>query len=186
MLIRIMWCKEREDNIKKMLSSLPKETEVIWDTDHNSCHTLQRVVDSNEAILIMEDDIELCKDFYNKALKEIEQRPNEFIMFYSCWIIEATEAKRKEMWQKYPNVAVTTQAFYLPAWLGKELKEFAKTNISCNKHRYSMGIAVFLNNKWIEKYLVLPSLVQHIWKESIIPWISHRHQSKTYKYDLDN
>ena len=70
MLIRIMACKEREDNIKKMLSSLPKETEVIWDTDHNPCHTLQRVVNSDNSILVMEDDIELCKDFYEKAKKE--------------------------------------------------------------------------------------------------------------------
>jgi hypothetical protein len=66
-----------------MLSSLPTETEVIWDTDHNPCHTLQRVVDSDESMLVMEDDIELCKDFYEKAKSEIEQRPDSFIMFYS-------------------------------------------------------------------------------------------------------
>ena len=52
-----MACKEREDNVEKMLSSLPKETEVVWDIDHNPCHTLCRVVDSDESMLVMEDDI---------------------------------------------------------------------------------------------------------------------------------
>ena len=182
MLIRIMWCKEREDNIKKMLSSLPKETEVIWDTDHNSCHTLQRVVDSNEDILILEDDIELCKDFYNKALKEIEKRKDTVIMFY-CAVIEEIEKRREKRDVEYHRPNIFTQAFYLPAWLGKELKEFIKTDEYCNKHRYSIGINKFLKNKWIKRYIVLPSLVQHIWKESIIPWISRRHKSLTYKYD---
>jgi GR25 family glycosyltransferase involved in LPS biosynthesis len=97
-----------------MLSSLPKETEVIWDTDHNSCHTLQRVVDSNEDMLIMEDDIELCKDFYNKALKEIEQRKDTLIMFY-CAVIEEIEKRRDKRDVEYYRPNIFTQAFYLPA-----------------------------------------------------------------------
>ena len=83
-----MACKEREDNVQKMLSSLPEETEVIYDNNKNACETLCRVLNSNEAMLVMEDDIELCKDFYKKALKEIKQRPNEFISFYSCYWVE--------------------------------------------------------------------------------------------------
>lgn len=31
MLIRIMGCKKREENINKMLEGLPKETQIIWD-----------------------------------------------------------------------------------------------------------------------------------------------------------
>jgi hypothetical protein len=96
MLIRIMACKEREDNINKMLSSLPPETECIWDTDHNPCHTLQRVVDSDESMLVMEDDIELCKNFYEKAKAEIDQRPDSFIMFYSAGAGDVIEAYNKE------------------------------------------------------------------------------------------
>jgi hypothetical protein len=84
MLIRIIACKEREDNINKMLSSLPKEATPIWDTDHNSCHTLCRTLDSDEAMLVMEDDIELCENFYKRVMKEINEHPNSFVMFYSC------------------------------------------------------------------------------------------------------
>jgi GR25 family glycosyltransferase involved in LPS biosynthesis len=98
-----------------MLLSLPSETEVIWDTDHNPCHTLQRVVDSDEPILIMEDDIELCKDFFNKAKAEIDKRPKVFTMFYSCNNGEKEEAENKKKGIPYDRPYVYTQAYYLPA-----------------------------------------------------------------------
>ena len=187
MLIRIMGCHEREDNINIMLSSLPKETEVIWDTDHNPCHTLQRVVDSDEPMLVMEDDIELCKNFYEKAMKEIEERPDEFVMFYSCKLWEIAEAERKKKWLPYGRPFVFTQAYYIPAWIGKKLSKFLETNKNANNHRWSIGINEFLVQEWIVRYLVQPSLVQHIAKESLnepnIPFKKLMHQSKSYRYE---
>lgn len=178
-----MGLKEREGNINKMLSSLPKETEVIRDEDYNSCHTLQRVVDSDESILIMEDDIELCKNFYQKALKEIEKTPDEVVMFYATkkWEEKCMEDIEQANWLPF----VYTQAFYLPPKLGKELRVFLMTNKEANRHRYSLGINKFLVKKWVKKRVILPTLVQHIWFQSIWepnkPWIMH--QSKTYVYD---
>ena len=161
MLIRIVACKEREDNISKMLSSLPKETTPIWDTDHNSCHTLCRTLDSDEAMLVMEDDIELCENFYKRAMKEIDEHPNSFVMFYSCKSWEIKEAENKANGLPYDRPFVYTQAFYL--WINE-----------------------FLVQEWIDRYLVQPSLVQHIWFNSI--WEKRgfvMHQSKTYKYEDD-
>jgi GR25 family glycosyltransferase involved in LPS biosynthesis len=187
MLIRIMWCHEREDNINKMLSSLPKETEVIWDTDHNPCHTLQRVVDSDDSMLVMEDDIELCKNFLEKATAEIEQRPDNFIMFYSCKWWEISEWIRKEKGLPFDRPYVYTQAYYIPKWIGKKLSKFLETNERANNHRWSVGINEFLVQEWIDRYLVQPSLVQHIWKESLNepdkPFERLMHQSVTYRYE---
>lgn len=183
MLIRIMACKEREDNINKMLSSLPSKTECIWDMDHNPCHTLQRVVDSNEAMLVMEDDIELCKNFYEKAIVEIRKRPKSFIMFYSAWAGDICEAHNKERWKPYNRPFVFTQAYYIPEWIGKKLKTFLEINRYANSHRWSVGINQFLVQEWIERYLVRPSLVQHIGTDSINePNKFPMHQSPTYKY----
>lgn len=170
-----------------MLSTLPEDTEVIWDTDHNPCHTLQRVVDSDESMLIMEDDIELCKDFFNKAKAEIEERPNSFIMFYSCRYWEEEEAKNKANWKPYNREYVFTQAYYLPAWLGKNLSKFLETNKFANNHRWSRWINQFLRQEKIDRYLVQPSLVQHIWSKSLnepgVPSQITFHQSKTYRYE---
>lgn len=187
MIIRIMACKEREDNINKMLSSLPKETEVIWDTDRNPCHTLQRVVDSDESMLVMEDDIELCKNFYEKAMAEIEQRPDSFIMFYSCKKWEIEEAENKKNGIPYSRPYVYTQAYYIPAWIWKNLSKYLENNYWANNHRWSIGINGFLTKNKIERYLVQPSLVQHIGKESLNepdkPFERLKHQSQTYKYE---
>lgn len=182
-----MACKEREENINKMLSSLPKETEIIWDTDHNPCHTLCRVLDSDEPMLVMEDDIELCKNFYEKATKEINDRPNSFIMFYSCKGWEEAEAIRKSRWLPFNRPYVYTQAYYMPAGIGKELSKFLETNKRANNHRWSDGINEYLVQEWIDRYLVQPSLVQHINLKSINepnkPTEIIMHQSKTYKYE---
>lgn len=187
MLVRIMGCHEREDNIKKMLSSLPNDTEVIWDIDHNPCHTLQRVVDSDEPMLVMEDDIELCKNFYEKTLKEIEQRPESFIMFYSCENGEVIEAENKKNWIPYNRPFVYTQAYYIPAGIGKKLSKFLETNKRANNHRWSRGINEFLKEEWINRYLVQPSLVQHIATDSLNepdkPFSILEHHSNTYRYE---
>ena len=184
MLVRIMACKEREDNINKMWSSLPENAEPIWDTDHNACHTLCRVLDSDEPMLVMEDDIELCKNFMDKAMKEIEGHPNSFVMFYSCKNGEKEEAWNKKNWKPYNRPFVYTQAYYVPAWIGKKLSKFLETNDRANNHRWSVGINQFLEQEWIDRYLVQPSLVQHISTESLLdPWMFTIHTSKTYKYE---
>lgn len=179
-----MACKEREDNINKMLSSLPPETECIWDTDHNPCHTLQRVVDSDESMLVMEDDIELCKNFYEKAKAEIDQRPDSFIMFYSAGAGDVIEAYNKEHWKPYNRPFVFTQAYYMPKGIGKKLSKFLETNPSAHHHRWSIWMCQFLFKEWVEMYLVRPSLVQHIGTESINePNKFKLRQSPTYKYE---
>lgn len=184
MLVRIMWCKEREENINKMLSTLPENTEVIWDRYHDACDTLCRVLDTDDSVLVMEDDIELCKWFYERALKEIEKRPNEFIMFYSCksWEIEET-------WPNYNRRYVFTQAYYVPAWLGKKAWEFLPKNYHATHRRWSIWLCQFLKKENVPRYLVKPSLVQHIWNNSILEpqlsWERPVHMSTTYKYDPD-
>jgi len=182
-----MACKEREDNINKMLSSLPPETECIWDTDHNPCHTLCRVVDSDESMLVMEDDIELCKDFYEKAKAEIEQRPDSFIMFYLSSRSEWPEIRNKENGRPYNRPFVSTQAYYIPAGIGKRLSKFLETNEKANNHRWSRWINEFLMKERIERYWTYPSLVQHIAKESLnepdMPFNIIMHQSGTYRYE---
>ena len=187
MLIRIMACKEREKNINKMLETLPDETEIIWDTDNNPCHTLCRVLDSDEPMLVMEDDLELCKNFYEKATKEINTRPGSFIMFYSCKAWEVKEAENKKNWKPYNRPYVYTQAYYVPMWIGKKLSEFLKTNKMANNHRWSIGINEYLVQEWIDRYLVQPSLVQHISTGSLNepnkPFEKLMHQSKTYRYE---
>ena len=186
MLKRIMACKEREDNVNKMLSSLGEGVEVIWDEDHNACHTLCRALNTDESVLFMEDDIELCKGFLEKAMKEIEEHPNDFVMFYACKNWEIEEAENKKKWIAYNRMFVFTQAFYMPAGVWKWLAEFLKDDFHANHCRYSIWINKYLMKNWIRRYLVLPALVQHIGNTSLLEpdkKTYKMHQSKTYKYE---
>ena len=186
MLIRIMACKEREEYVNNIISSLEgKDVEVIWDEKKDACDTLCRTLNSNEAMLVLEDDTELCKDFYEKAMAEIEVRPDAFIMFYSFWAWEMNEPKRKEEWKPYDKDWVYTQAYYVPAGIWEELAELLKDDYNANHCRYSIWINKFLVNKWIERYLVYPSLVQHISKSSLLePWAPRWiHHSHSYRYE---
>ena len=180
-----MWCKEREDNINKMLSSLGQPAEVIWDTDHNACHTLCRVLDSDEDMLVMEDDIELCKNFYEKAMKEIEERPDSFIMFYCMWRGEAQAPIHHAKWIPYDLGYVFTQAYYVPKWIGKNLTKFLESSYHANHKRWSIWINLFLKAKWIPRYIVYPSMVQHISTSSILEptAIFPIHHSESYRYE---
>lgn len=186
MLKRIMACKEREDNVNKLLSSLGEGVEVIWDEDRNACHTLCRALGTDESVLFMEDDIELCKDFLEKAMKEINEHPDEFVMFYSCKQWEIDEAENKKNGIPYCRPFVYTQAFYMPAGVGKWLVEFLKDDWHANHCRYSIGINKYLVENNIPRYLVLPALVQHIGNTSLLEpnkiWWK-MHQSKTYRYE---
>ena len=133
----------------------------------------------------MEDDIELCKNFYDKAIKEINERPNSFIMFYSMWHWDKMEAINREKWLPYNRKFVFTQAYYVPEWIWKKLSKFLETNHAANHRRWSIWINGFLVQEWIDRYLVYPSLVQHISKTSILEPNSLRkiHTSPSYKYE---
>ena len=119
--------------------------------------------------------------------KEINERPNSFIMFYSARRWEIAESENKINWLPFNREFVYTQAYYVPMWIGKKLSKFLETNKWANKHRWSKGINEYLVQEWIDRYLVQPSLVQHIAKESLnepeAPFKIIMHQSKTYKYE---
>lgn len=181
MLIRIMACKEREDNVNKMLSDLWAPAEVIRDEKHDANDTLCRMIDTNEPLIAMEDDIILCNGFLDKVLAEIEKRPDEFIMFYSFWTVE----KRHFEDSNYNWWFAITQAYYIPAWIGKDMAEFLRKDLFSNlkdEWRYDLWMYKFLVQKWIKMHLVKPSLCQHLWGTSLINNKTHiKHRSITYR-----
>ena len=184
MLIRIMWCKEREENINKMLEELPKKTEVIWDEKKDVIDTLCRALDTDEDVLIMEDDLELCTDFMKKVKKEIKKHPDCFIMFYWANIDDIINYPDEH----YNWPRVWTQAYYIP-WgrgIARAMAEYVKKDeYYTPKGRYSNPMSHCLVAMKVKRHLVKPSLCQHLWFGwSLIPWHQKcNHKSLTYKKD---
>lgn len=180
MLIRIMACKEREEQVNNILESLWAPAEVIWDEKHSANDTLCRMVDTDEPLIAMEDDIELCDWFLEKVMAEIEKRPESFIQFYSFWPVEGREYKDDE----YDWGFAITQAYYIPAWIGKKMAEYLRkdflSNIE-NDWRYDLWMYRFLKINNIKMHLYKPSLCQHLCLKSLINDRTHiKHTSKTY------
>lgn len=162
------------------MSQLWNEAEVFWDEKHDANDTLCRALDTDESILMLEDDIELCKDFLKKAKAEIEKRPNTFIMFYS--INDADHIPAEE----FTWGLTLTQAYYVPAGIWKRLADFLRHDQMSNmpnNWRYDAGINTWLRFEWIKKYVTNPSLVQHLAWTSLINDVTHpKHKSPTYKW----
>lgn len=180
MLVRIMACKEREDNVNKLVPQLGENVEVIWDTTHNVIDTLCKTFDTNEPMIVLEDDVEICENFLEKALWEIEKHKDCFIMFYAS---NADEFVKHED-EAFNSPRVRTQAYYIPWGISKGMAEYVKNDEKYSpKWRYSNPMCHYLKNNWIKMHLVMPSMCQHLWFwHSLIPWHERcNHYSKSYK-----
>ena len=177
-----MGCKKREENINKMLDGLPENTEVIWDEKKDVTDTLCRALDTEEPLLMLEDDLELCTGFFEKAMAEIDKHKDCFIMFYSA---NAEEAKDFPD-EGYDAPRVWTQAYYIPEWVAKKLIPHIKNDEWYTpRGRYSNPMTFWLKKENVKMHLVKPSLCQHLWFGcSLIPWHQNcNHKSLTYKKD---
>ena len=108
-------------------------------------------------------------------------------MFYLSSRSEWPEIRNKENGVPYSRPFVSTQAYYIPAGIGKRLSKFLETNEEANNHRWSRWINEFLRQEKIERYWTYPSIVQHIAKDSLNepdkPFKIIMHQSGTYRYE---
>ena len=182
MLVRIMWCKEREENINKLIPQLWDNVEVIWDQKKDVVDTLCRTFDTDEPMIVLEDDVELCDNFLEKALANIEMHPDCFIMFY--WANADDFITYPD--EGYNGPRVWTQAYYIPwgRWIAKWMAEYVvKDEKYTPQGRYSNPMAHYLKDAWVKRHLVKPSLCQHLWFwGSLLPWHQHcNHSSRTYK-----
>ena len=179
MLIRIIWCKEREENINKIIDEIWCKVEVIWDKEKNVIETLCRALDTDKDVIILEDDVELCNNFLEKAKAEIKKHKGCFIMFYNANAAEIIEYDDENyIWSR-----VWTQAYYIPKWVAKGMAEYVKNDTEYSPlGRYSNPMYQYLEKCWIKMHLVKPSLVQHLWFWSLIPWHEHcNHYSRKFK-----
>ena len=128
MLVRIMWCKEREDNINKLIPELWDNVEVIRDQKKDVIDTLCRALDTDEDVIILEDDVELCDNFLQLALENVEKHKDCFIMFY--WANADDFITHPDEWFNAPRV--WTQAYYIPwgrgiaRWMAEWVKQDEK------------------------------------------------------------
>ena len=86
---------ERVECIKYLKRVLP-QIEIVWDKTFNHMDTFLSALDraGDDAVVHMEDDIILTKNFERKILRAIKKHPDNLIQFFSMREADLTVGSR--------------------------------------------------------------------------------------------
>lgn len=139
------------------------EYELLIDNEHKPVDSFIKQLEliSNENSVLLEDDLELCKNFKEEIEKIIIEHPNDIINFYTM--------PNKYFKSKYSNVFVYNQCTYYPKGIGKIVaNEMTKVRQKYKESAYDTLENKALRNLNILVYNYRPCLVQHLDHFSLI------------------
>lgn len=178
---------ERIENAKKIASQIPDCILYYGDNDNVfdkfiNCFRLEPEYDG---LVLLEDDIILCKDFYNRIIKEIEKKPDDVISFFE------SPLSKKELKSCYmaPSKFLYNQCNYYPCKICKLIPDdcmidrFKKWYYKPWKYPSDEYVNYVLVNHGVRYYMKVPFLVQHLsWKST---W-GARGKIRQTKYFIDD
>jgi hypothetical protein len=131
-----------------------------------------------DSCLIMEDDIVLCENFWERACAEIAQRPGDMISFFSMRKEDLTVGSRYVPGKRF----LMMQCVYFPPWFCPGLLAWSR---KWDRTGYISGtdcmVADFLGERKLSYFVVVPNLVDHKVAKSLIdPRRSSKRQSLTF------
>ena len=166
---------KRRSNFVDYLKSHIPNLEVVWDTTHNAMDTFLaacRYV-GNDAVLRLEDDICLTKDFVYKAEKVIAERPNEVIHFFSRSKEDLLSGSRYAAGGSFSM----NQCVYMPQGLSAQLADYYPFWQRKDIHPtgYDLMMGDYFKTKNMRYWIHTPSLVDHA---EVVSEIDRRRSSK--------
>lgn len=168
---------------RKMDSSYNQiKYELLIDTEHNArksfVEQLERLAKLDDDVVILEDDLELCKDFKKKIESVIKENKDRVInFFYKPQKYFKTKIQKHFCWNQcvyYPNEILKKLAIEMRKQY--ELKPLMP-------HDEVENIA--LNKLGIENLVYRPCLVQHLDFKSLVGNVSRNRTSPFYIDYLD-
>lgn len=178
---------KRIENAKKIAEQIPNCVLYYGDNDDVfkkfiNCFRLEK---EYTGLVLLEDDIILCKNFYDRIIKSIKERPNNIISFFE------KPLTKKELTSKYmaPSEFLYNQCNYYPADVCKLIPDdeminrFEKWYYKSWQYPSDEYINYVLVNYKIKYYMQVPFLVQHQdWKSTWGP----RGKTRQTKYFIDD
>ena len=159
------------------------QLELCVDTQKNAyfnfCKALEMA--GNDPCIHFEDDVLLCDNFVEKAMKEINEHPKDVIQFFS---------RRKDdlrIGSRYINGSQFSfnVCFYLPEKMGLEMLQVARewwAEKGDASVAYDWMMADFFKARKIKYWNVVPNIVDHkIGRSLISPKRSSRRVSLTFQ-----
>lgn len=143
--------------------------ELLVDTEHNArksfVEQLERLAELNEDCVILEDDLELCKDFKNRIESIIKENKNEIINFYF--------EPRRYFYTTKQKYFCWNQCVYYPKEILKPLSiEMRKQYELHPLQAHDEVENIALNNLNIKNIVYRPCLVQHLDFKSLVGNVS--------------
>lgn len=154
----------RERTLDKSYSQI--KYELLVDTEHNNVKAFVSQVKYlstlDEDIVILEDDLILCKDFQNRIEGVIKQYPNEIINFYfNPYVYIPNLAKC--------SIFMWMQCVYFPKDILKLLSNnFDKYITNSKTEQSDLLVAKILLYNGIRSLSYRPCLVQHLGFDTLI------------------
>tara|TARA_R110002020_G_scaffold453111_2_gene667789 strand:+ start:2328 stop:2909 length:582 start_codon:yes stop_codon:yes gene_type:complete len=174
---------ERSENVEYLKTHIPN-LEVVWDTKQDAMDTFLRGCQAGfgSAVVRLEDDILLTKNFTEKAEKFISLSPSHVIQFFSRSKDDLTKGTRL----KPGGTFSMNQCYYLPHEVSEDLVRFYDSaEWQSRKLEHPYGYDTMMAHMFrLQKrpyILSVPSLVEHA---QIVSRIDKRRskfrQSKTF------
>lgn len=170
--IAIMGYPTRIKYIKEyMLPRLPLSTQVFVDIQQRGvwynakrCHNSYNANDTH--VLILQDDLLLCKNFINSVIAVVKANPSNIISLY-CPSSEALKIQASGKHWMTRN-AITGQAMLVPTALEPYWQLWSEKNIpnQDEKQGDDFRISLFCHHTEYKAWYCVPSLVQHIGNRS--------------------
>lgn len=179
MRIIIRACRERQQWVDYLLSRL-SDAEVVYDTTRNAMDTFFAALRAagDDAVIHMEDDVILTKDFTAKAATVIAEHPDHAIQFFSRRSKDIEIGSRWEPGSSF----LAGLCFYLPPGMSADLMRYDWPRRTEHPTGLDLMVADYLKANKQRYWLHVPSLVQHRICTSLIdPHRSRYRQSITFR-----
>ena len=175
------WGGRSIEHLKEEIPNL----NVITDYKHDAMGTFLTALSfSDNPLVLLEDDIELCDGFYEKIQEAIATYPEHIINFFSL------REKDYELGKPYlerGGAFMMNQCNYIPAGYGKQIVEFYQTWQRKEEHPtgYDILMADWMKSKKMKYVQWVPHLVNHLECKSLInPKRSSKRTDKLFNKQL--
>lgn len=153
-------CEGREAYAEYVQSQIP-DLEICFDDVGGAMPNYIKSLGmaGSDAVINLEDDIILTKDFCRKVELACGSRKDSVIQFFSMRKNDLTIGSRWDSGWKY----MMAQCTYLPAMISKQILEYSKSYdlIDHKSHPLDSMVAAFLKSQKRKYWIHCPSLVDH-------------------------
>lgn len=166
--ITIMGCPERLSHIRWMKERLPADTQLSLDLKHkgvwpNARKSWLLFDKSCSHHLVIQDDVLLCKDFYETICYLTELLPDNILGLYHNQSVDDEAGRNNNIHWLQTNVVSTAQGLIFPSRLIPDFIHFADTHVEPSYKHDDSRIGLWQKyGNGPKSFFTIPTLLEHL------------------------